>query len=228
VEISLDLIYSNSAISLDGRLGTADHERVMLGSREDLWRMSRLRARADAVLVGGQTFRTWAIPLVEDPAVAESDRSRPMINAVLTRSGEGPRSGRFYEDAATRPVILGGPGADLDGHAEGTGVHRAEGESTVAWAVQILQQVYGVRRLLVEGGGGLLAPLLRAGLLDELYVTLCPRLVGQPGAPSLTDGLGFGGAARRLELVSCEPAGDEVFLRYRVVGKTGEPGLSRP
>ncbi len=213
----MDLVFSNSAISLDGRLGTADHERVMLGSREDRWRMSLVRARADAVLVGGQTFRTWAIPLVEDPAVTTSDRPRPMVNAVLTRTGEGPRSGRFFDDPRTRPVILAGPDADTDGHGPSTVVHRAVGESTVTWALQMLERDHGVRRLLVEGGGDLLGQLLRARLLDEMYVTLCPRLVSQPGAPTLIDELGFGPDPPQLELASAEPAGHEVFLRYRVV-----------
>ncbi|MFH1463794.1 MAG: dihydrofolate reductase family protein [Pseudomonadota bacterium] len=114
-------------------------------------------------------------------------------------------------------MILGGPEADLDGFPAGTPVHRAPGEPTVAWALEVLERVHGVRRLLVEGGGDLIAQLLAAGLLDELHVTLCPLLLGGRGAPSLVDGPGLALAALpRLRLVSEERVGDELFLRYRV------------
>ncbi|MFH1463793.1 MAG: dihydrofolate reductase family protein [Pseudomonadota bacterium] len=46
-------VFSNSAISLDGRLGTASYDHLRLGSEEDLRRMDLLRARADAVLGAG-------------------------------------------------------------------------------------------------------------------------------------------------------------------------------
>ena len=83
-------VVANCAISLDGRLTSAQNERSMLGSAEDRRRMAVLRAQADAVLVGGATFRTWRVPLVEQSAwLGEpvAPRNRPLINAVLTRQG---------------------------------------------------------------------------------------------------------------------------------------------
>ena len=206
-------VFSNSAISLDGRLGTAHYDHLRLGSAEDLRRMDALRARADAVLVGGRTWRAWSLPLVS----ASTTPTRPLINAVLTRSGAGPRAGRFFADPRTRPVILGGPAADLDGFPAGTVAHRAPGEPSVGWALAVLERTHGVERLLVEGGGDLIAQLLAAGLLDELNVTLCPLLIGGRGAPSLVDGPGAPPEALpRLRLVDQERVGDELFLRYRV------------
>jgi 5-amino-6-(5-phosphoribosylamino)uracil reductase len=208
-------VFSNSAISLDGRLGTARYDHLRLGSGEDLRRMEALRAEADAVLVGGRTWRAWCLPLASTAASS----ARPLINAVLTRCGAGPRTGRFFADPRTRPVILGGPAADLDGFPAGTVVHRAPVEPTVTWALEVLERHHGVRRLLVEGGGDLLAQLLEVGLLHELHVTLCPVLLGGRGAPSLVDGPGLAVAALpRLRLVSEERVGDELFLRYRVCG----------
>jgi 5-amino-6-(5-phosphoribosylamino)uracil reductase len=76
----------------------------------------------------------------------------------------------------------------------------------------------GVQRVLVEGGGDLLAQLLAQDLVDEVNVTLCPLLLGGVKAPTLLDGPGFSvDDARRLQLIDLRRAGDELFLRYAVI-----------
>lgn len=52
-------VFSNTAVSLDGRINTRERRFVSLGSAEDHRRMSMRRSEADAVLVGGTTFRLW-------------------------------------------------------------------------------------------------------------------------------------------------------------------------
>ena len=221
-------VFSNSAISLDGKLGPVSYEHVRLGTTEDLRRMSWLRSRADAVLVGGRTWRAWSLPLIEDPAVVTKARTRPVLNAVLTRTGAGARSGRYFEHPSTRPVFLTGPDGDLGGLPQGTLMHRAKGEPTVGWALEILERVYGVQSLLVEGGGALIAQLLEADLLDEVNVTLCPLLLGGKGGPSLVDGPGFDpGSMRRLELVGHELVGHEIYLSYRVLPRGDQAAAQR-
>ncbi len=74
----------------------------------------------------------------------------------------------------------------------------------------------GVERLLVETGGDLLFQFLAAGAIDEMFVTVCPLVVGGE-APTLADGAGFDLAgAPRLRLRSAEVEGDEAFLHYDV------------
>jgi 5-amino-6-(5-phosphoribosylamino)uracil reductase len=220
-------VFSNSAISLDGKLGPVSYDHVRLGTDEDLRRMSWLRSQADAVLVGGRTWRAWSLPLIEDAAVVDRPRARPVINAVLTRTGQGARSGRFFEHPGTRPVFFGGADTSLEGLPAGTPIHRAEGEPTLAWVLGLLERHYGVENLLVEGGGALIAQLLAVDLLDELNVTLCPLLLGGRGGPSLVDGPGFDPRSmRRLELCAQERVGNEIYLRYRVL-RERETGYSR-
>ena len=60
-------IFSNTAISLDGRINTREGVFTTLGSDFDLRRMSELRYQADAVLVGGATFRNWPHPALPEP-----------------------------------------------------------------------------------------------------------------------------------------------------------------
>jgi riboflavin biosynthesis pyrimidine reductase len=60
--------------------------------------------------------------------------------------------------------------------------------------------------------------LFRAGLVNELHLTVCPRVFGGRTAPTIADGLGAGSLARatRLELASAQRRRDEMFLVYRV------------
>lgn len=212
-------VFANCAISLDGRLTSAARERVMLGSDEDRRRMAAFRAQADAILVGGQTFRTWGLPLVERPerlAGPPPVRGRPLVNAVLTRRGLTGRPWPRFPDPRVAVHVFGLPSLDAQAHRDALGatVH-ATAHPTPGWALSILADL-GYEAVLVEGGGGLLAPLLQEERLDELAVTVCPVLLGGD-APSLVDGPGFlAAAAPRLQLLSHEVVGSEVFLRYRV------------
>ena len=80
-----------------------------------------------------------------------------------------------------------------------------------------LRADYGVRRLVCEGGAQIFRALLAAGLVDELHVTLCPRIFGGEKAPTLTGIPGaFLPASVPLILKKMEVIEGECFLRYRV------------
>jgi 5-amino-6-(5-phosphoribosylamino)uracil reductase len=204
-------VFSNTAISLDGRIGTTARDHVQLGSEADRTRMSQLRAQADAVLVGGQTFRSWPQPLLERVEHAV-ERPRPMLNAVLTRRGLGAFEVDMWSTAQL--LVLAGEGADLSG-LSGAEVLTHPDPSPI-WALDVLK-TRGCQSVLVEGGGDLIFQLLEADRLDELFVTLCPHLIGGVGAPSLVDGRGFDARGiRGLRLVEQTQVGDEIYLHYRV------------
>lgn len=85
--------------------------------------------------------------------------------------------------------------------------------AALAW----LRREWNVNRLVCEGGGELNDAMFRAGLVDELHLTLCPRIIGGRNAPTIADGIGFPKLARaaQLELHSARRVGDELFLVYR-------------
>ncbi|MGZ5156709.1 MAG: RibD family protein [Caldimonas sp.] len=216
-------IVSNTAISLDGRINTRERRFAFFGSARDHARMSRLRAEADAVLVGGATFRNWPHPSLPDA----EDRGRmrgPLWNVVVSRGLDVPLTPEFLAEPAIRPLFLT-RAASLGARefaAEAEGYPGEGGDLPVAWMLEQIAR-RGVDRLLVEAGGDLLFQLLAVGAIDEMYLTLCPLVVGGP-APSLADGPGFDlAAASRMRLVSAEPEGDEVFLHYAAIRKEGSP-----
>lgn len=219
-------VFSNTAASADGRIATSAYDHVRLGTEADLRGMSRLRAQADAVLVGGQTFRNWPLPLVEDPAHLDAPvhRDHPVLNAVLTRSGVLDASSRRFPDPRVELLVLGGPEVDAEAHAERFGAEvQTTASPSVAWALDQLA-ARGCESVLIEGGGSLIFQALAADRLDEIHLTLCPWIIGGRGAPTLADGAGFGPRElRRLRLLDCEQLGDELYLRYAVVKGPAAP-----
>ena len=205
-------VISNTAISLDGRINTRERRFAFFGSGRDHARMSSLRAEADAVLVGGATFRNWPHPSLPDVDDRARLRGRPW-NVVVTRTLEVPVTAEFLGETAIRPLFLTRAAAlrhDFPAEAEGWG---GEGSPPVNWIIEQLAR-RGVESLLVEAGGDLLFQFLAADAIDEMHVTLCPLVVGGT-APSLVDGPGFDLAdLRRLRLLAAEQEGDEVFLHY--------------
>ena len=74
-----------------------------------------------------------------------------------------------------------------------------------------------IERLLIMGGGELVASLLADGFIDELYLTICPLLIGGKTAPTPVGGLGFTlPRTPALKLLDSRVEGDEVFLHYEV------------
>ena len=88
-------------------------------------------------------------------------------------------------------------------------------------ALETLNRELGIERLLLEGGGGSNGAFLRAGLIDEISLAICPAIDGAKGAPSIFDSgdkdAGIAAPIRSMTLASCEVLeGGAVWLRYRL------------
>ena len=76
---------------------------------------------------------------------------------------------------------------------------------------------FDIKRLAILGGGKLVASVLAAGLVDELWLTVCPLILGGADAPTPVEGEGFlADLAPKLQLLAVKQVGQEVFLHYRV------------
>lgn len=87
--------------------------------------------------------------------------------------------------------------------------------------LDILNRELGVKRLLLEGGGGANGAFLRAGLVDEISLILCPAVDGAKGAPSVFDSTeaeaGQPAPVRTMTLASSRALdGGALWLRYRL------------
>jgi riboflavin biosynthesis pyrimidine reductase len=100
-------------------------------------------------------------------------------------------------------------------------IFAGEQELDLGLALEILNRELGIERLLLEGGGGSNGSFLRAGLIDEISVAICPAVDGSKGAPSLFDSgdkdAGVAAPIRSMTLASSEVLeGGVVWLRYRL------------
>jgi riboflavin biosynthesis pyrimidine reductase len=79
--------------------------------------------------------------------------------------------------------------------------------------IQLSSQCPTIQTLLVEGGGNVIAQCLEAKILQELYLTLTPWLVGGTATPSLVGGIGFQqGCFPKVLWQSIESVETELFL----------------
>ena len=94
-------------------------------------------------------------------------------------------------------------------------------ELDLGLALEILNRELGIERLLLEGGGGSNGSFLRARLIDEISLAICPAIDGANGAPSIFDSsdrdAGVPAPVTSMTLASCEVLeGGAVWLRYRL------------
>jgi riboflavin biosynthesis pyrimidine reductase len=107
--------------------------------------------------------------------------------------------------------------------AEGVSyIFAGETELDLGLTLEILSRELGVKRLLLEGGGGANGAFLRAGLVDEISLALWPAVDGAKGAPSVFDSseaeAGRPAPVRSMALESSQVLdGGAVWLRYRLV-----------
>jgi riboflavin biosynthesis pyrimidine reductase len=227
------------SFDLPGRDGGGD---VSRHARHDLWLMGLIRARADAILTGGGTLRTakkhtW-IPGTVFPAdtdafaalrVAEGRAPLPLL-VIVTASGDVP------PDAAALHVS----GQPLFIATTRTGAQRARSilaerphvtyhinpGDGVDWATLLAElRARGVQTLLSEGGARVYGELIRAQLIDEVFLTRSPIIIGNSRESTRT-GLVEGAAFHpdhppRLELLSLRRHASYLFERSQFVRTEG-------
>jgi riboflavin biosynthesis pyrimidine reductase len=172
----------DGAITLNGRSG-------LLGGPADRRVFQVLRSLADVILVGAGTARAEGYGPVElddqlrAQRVARGQHQVPPI-AVVTGSGNLDWSAPFFTAAEIRPIIVTTRASDEGARRRAGAVADVviAGESRVD-PRRALQELWrrDYRSVLLEGGPGLNAELVHAGVLDELCLTLSPRLVAGDG-----------------------------------------------
>ena len=227
----LPFVFINVATTADGKLAPANRKFVPFSSRRDQQLLLELRTRADAVMAGARTVDLMPVKLGPGPAKYRRMRLRNGLaeyNLRVVVSGSGtldPRAEIFRHRFSPIIVLASGraPEKRLRKLREVADEVRVFGEDALDFvaALRWLRKKWKVRRLLCEGGGEVNAGLFRAGLVDEIYQTLCPLVFGGRDAPTMADGRGVQALAQatKLRLKSLKRVGDELFLVYRATKK---------
>lgn len=193
----------------EGISSDADHELFLT-----------LRTQVDAVMAGPGTIGLERYgPILRSTERRERRRElglEPVPLAVTaSRSMELPADAPLFQDPGSRIVVLTNSDRDPPDVPATVTVERIPGaDLDLVAGLARLAERHGVRTLLVEGGPTLLASLVAAGALDELFLTLAPRLVGGEGEIGILEGTAPA-APLGLELRSVLKEEGFLFLRYR-------------
>ena len=176
-------------MSLDGYIDDASPKRLILSNPEDLTRADAVRAQCDAILVGAGTVRK------DNPRLqVKLPGAKQPIKVTLTCSADFDPKNDFL---VYRPK----PGAK---------------EVDLKFLLSDIES-RGVKKLLVEGGTVIGTAFLKAGLVDELQVSVAPFFVGDSKAPRFVgDGPFFHDATQRMNLENIEKVGDMALLTYKL------------
>src|SRR5690242_1963094 len=192
-----------------------------LGGPADKALFSVLRSLTDVVLVASGTMRAEhygpaILPQeIQDARRARGQRAVPPI-AVVSGSAEFDWGSPFFVQATERPYIITTASADEDARKRASDVAEViiTGDETVDLSVAVAELgARGARSVLAEGGPTPNGELAKAGLLDELCVTLAP-LLASGDAKRLIAGSTLSELARLRIRSICE-SDEYLFLRYR-------------
>ena len=174
------------ATSLDGRIATASGESRWITGLEARAQGHKLRAGADAIMIGAGTARTDNPSLL---ARTPTPPARQPKRVVLSKRFDIPTHGPLFEHLDASPLIVvggeGAPGADVLAKA-GAKIARIANEGpdvAVNLALDCLRVEWNIASILVEGGGRLAASLIAAGLVDRIEWFRAPIVLGAEGAP---------------------------------------------
>jgi diaminohydroxyphosphoribosylaminopyrimidine deaminase/5-amino-6-(5-phosphoribosylamino)uracil reductase len=222
VTTGLPFVVLKVASSLDGRAAAHDGSSRWITGTESRADAHRLRAWADAIVVGSGTA------LADDPELtARAPRhpdATPPLRVVVSATGRLPATGRVFDGAAPTLVAttdLAPPARRADWEVGGAEVLVLERDADGGVSLPALVAALGkrdVQGVLLEGGPTLAWSAIRDGVVDRVVWYLAPVLVGGTDAPGALGGTGFAPIAEalRLELASVGRLGDDLRLEADV------------
>jgi riboflavin-specific deaminase-like protein len=212
-------------MSADGKIADKTRSRTTFSSEHDQKHLEYQVSLADAVLFGAGTLRAYGTTRsVVDPHLkhARKQRQQPSqpVQIVVSASGNLDPKMRFFRQPVPRWLLTTSDGAKLwdkyPDQFERILIAQMQNGSFDWLTVFNQLQELGLQRLAILGGGQLVASLLALNLVNEIWLTVCPVIVGGESAPTPVEGEGFFSKnALNLELLNAETKGQEIFLHYR-------------
>jgi 2,5-diamino-6-(ribosylamino)-4(3H)-pyrimidinone 5'-phosphate reductase len=221
-------VLMNMVSTVDGK-SALGQTAAGIGSKTDWAMMRQIRAGVDAIMFGAGTLRAELVdPRVDVPGVqtriARGQPAQPVAVAVSGSLDLDPAH-RFLVNGRAGTVILTTAAAPADRRARlapyATILSCGAGTVDLATALRRLRAEFGVRWLLSEGGPTLNQALLDAGLIDEVFWTIAPKLAGGRGRNLIDGPLPTERVKARLELRSLLEQDGELFARYRLLRHDG-------
>lgn len=191
------------AQSLDGRIAAAGGASQWISGEEDIRHTHRLRALADAVIVGADTIRQ------DDPLLTVRRCTGPNpVRVIIDPDRKLPPDCRVFTDASAPTIVIAAVDRARSTPSPDTTQILALPRSNGIIPPAAIRHALAARELhwlLVEGGGVTISHFLQARCLDRLQLAIAPVILGS-GRPSLSlpeilaPGLGLRPQIRRMTL----------------------------
>jgi 2,5-diamino-6-(ribosylamino)-4(3H)-pyrimidinone 5'-phosphate reductase len=216
----------NIAMSADGKISTRERRQVRISGAQDFTRVDRLKAGCDAVMVGIGTV------LADDPSLTvKSEECRNYrrkqgwddhpVRIVVDSSGRIPPEASILHKGEGKRVVAVSKRADVTKISllgkKTTVIVAGEDEVDLCALMNELGAM-GIHRVMVEGGGTLIAGLIEAGLVNEIYTFIGNIIIGGKDSPTFTEGEGFmmESAFPRLTLLEASRIDQGILLHWNV------------
>lgn len=208
-------VVAKYAMTLDGKICTRTGDSQWISGPESRARVHRLRKQLTAILCGIGTV------LADDPMlntrIADEPEARNPIRIVLDRQLRIPLESQLVRTAGQIETIVVHATPALEQTEKITQLKR---QSVKVWCCDTLEELMrkcGEERIdsiLVEGGGTINEAFLQAGLIDEMYAFVAPKIIGGKEAKTPVEGLGFEKLSEALLLnnIKVEMCGSDVLI----------------
>ena len=223
---NLPFIFSNFAMTADGKIAFANGEFTPFSSRRDREHMMELRATADAVMCGARTIEVTGTILGNGGEKFRKLRIKRglaefPLRVIVSGSGSINPTAKIFKKRFSPIIVLTTARiskANLKNLRAVADEVKVCGKTEINFpaALRWLREKWRVRRLLCEGGGELHGALIHTDLVDQLHLTICPKIFGGRNAPTIANGSGFSrlADAAQFKLKSTNRVDDELFAVF--------------
>lgn len=229
------------AMSADGKIADRNRSPARFGSARDKAHLETQIAKVDGVLFGRGTLQAYGTTLsVSSPELLQhrqrQGKSPQPIQMVCSSSGKINPNLRFFQQPVPRWLLTTPQGLTQfkQEFSNSNSSHQSdiydcfqdfittntlsENQDLIDWNDAFKNLIQrGLKRLAILGGGQLVSSLILMNFIDELWLTVCPLILGGVNAPTPVEGQGFlSNVAPRLQLLEARQVKQEVFLHYKL------------
>ena len=211
----------NAAMTIDGKIATNRGDST-ISSKQDLRRLHRLRSSVDAIIIGISTV------IVDNPRLTVRLVKRcgtTPVRIIVDSTGRIPLDSNILKSASKINTIVAVTSKASDKRIDkiksaGALVIVAGTRTVDLKELFYILKKMGFNKILVEGGGELNWSVLQLGIVNELMVTVAPRIVGGRTATTLVEGDGYTKISEgiKMELIKISRQNNgEVILYYKLL-----------
>lgn len=224
------------AMSVDGKISEATDTPAKFSSKADLDHLEAQISLWDAIIFGGNTLRAYGTSLViKNPELLRQrqENNQPLqpLNIVCSASGNINPKLLFFSQSLPRGLLTSPEGRiNWQGKVKDFKDDSSEKEDNYFQDFFVNENPFNWEEILTKlsalnyhkigilGGGKLISSLLAENLINELWITICPLIIGTKLAPSFLDSdiLGKINLPINLKLLEVKQVNEEIFLHYLI------------